>query len=72
MKAIDSDSFITTPLDYKSIKDFKGEVIEDMSLFLSPFGIEIKTDKAVYQVWTDGSQKVAERTTFKEIDIDEV
>lgn len=70
MKAIDANSVVTTPLDYKSIKDFKGEVIEDMSLFLSPFGIEIRTDKAIYQVYTDGSEKVAERTTFKEIEVD--
>ena len=72
MKVVDTDSFVTTPLDYKSIKAFKGETIEDMSLFLSPFGIEIKTDKAVYQVWSDGVTKVAERTTFREIEIDEV
>lgn len=60
-----NDNLITTRLDYKNIKDVHGEVIEEMSLFMEPFGIEIKTDKAIYQIYYDMGRKVAERTTFE-------
>lgn len=66
----DSESFVTTRLDYKNIKEFRGEVIEEMSLFMIPFGIEIKTNKAIYQIYYDEGLKVAERTTFKKADQD--
>ena len=45
MKCVDSEKFVTTALNHTNIKDFKGETIEEMSLFLKPFGIEIKTDQ---------------------------
>lgn len=70
MKCYDTESFVTTPLNYKNIKEFHGEVIEEMSLFMKPFGIEIKTDKAIYQIYYDEGQRVAERTTFKVADQD--
>lgn len=54
--------YVTTPLDYRSIKAFSGEIIEEMTLFIKPFGIEIRTDKAVYQVYKDCGVQVAERT----------
>ena len=70
MKCADSEKFVTTALNHENIKDFKGETIEEMSLFLKPFGIEIKTDQAIYQIYYDGGQGVAERTSFTLADQD--
>lgn len=70
MKCVNLYKFVTTTLNHENIKDFKGETIEEMSLFLKPFGIEIKTDQAIYQIYYDGGQGVAERTTFTLADQD--
>ena len=70
MKCVNIYKFVTTTLNHENIKDFKGETIEEMSLFLKPFGIEIKTDQAIYQIYYDGGQGVAERTTFTLADQD--
>lgn len=70
MKCINLYKFVTTTLNHENIKDFKGETIEEMSLFLKPFGIEIKTDQAIYQIYYDGGQGVAERTSFTLADQD--
>ena len=61
---IDTHSVKTEILDYKSIKKYHGETIEELSLFVEPFGIEIRTDKAIYQIYKNGRKAVAERTTF--------
>ena len=70
MKCADSEKFVTTALNHTNIKEFKGETIKEMSLFLKPFGIEIKTDRAIYQIYYDGGQGVAERTSFTLADQD--
>lgn len=64
MKRSNTENFVKTQLDYKNIKEFHGEVIEEMSLFMKPFGIEIRTNKAVYQIYYDEGQRVAERTAL--------
>ena len=62
---IDTDSVKTEKLDFRNIDQCRGETIEEMKLFVDPFGIEIRTNKATYQIYKDGLKTVAERTTFK-------
>ena len=62
---IDPNKTKTEKLDYKTIKKYHGETIEELTLFADPFGIEIRTDKAIYQIYKTGLNAVAERTTFE-------